>query len=322
VGKDVSHSAELNFSKPVVIINRRAGAGKAERQWQEIHASLARCLGGFTTLETERPGHAETLTRRALQDGFDRIVVVGGDGTYSEAVNGFFAGEALINPAASLAIVCAGTASDLARSLRLPCGTGAADRAGHKATLRADVIRVRLHAVDGTEMTRHFINVAHVGLGGEVARRSDKVPRALGGHLAYFYVLIGALFAYRPRTFTVTVDGERHSAPCMDVIVANGAYDGGGMHVAPQARLDSGHMDVLFIAAVSRLKALRSLHRLYAGTLHKHPDVTAWKAKRLRIEASEPTFVNLDGECPGMLPVEMEVLPGVLSLVEGGHQPA
>ncbi len=312
---------EPAFTKAAVIVNRRAGAGRADREWQEIHAALARSLGGFTTFETEHPGHAETLTRDALRNGYDRIVAVGGDGTYSETVNGFFADGAQVNPAASLAIVCAGTASDLARSLRLSSGMAAADRAGQRATLRADVVRARLNGIDGKDINRYLINVGHIGLGGDVARRSEKAPRVLGGQVAYFYALIGALFAHRPHTLSLTIDGDPYTAPCLDVVVANGAYDGGGMCVAPQARLDSGHMDILVVAVVSRLKALRNMHRLYTGTLHTHPDVRAWKATRLKVESDELVFVNVDGECPGMLPAEMELLPGVLPLVEGSAPP-
>lgn len=309
--------AAHSFTKPVVVVNRHAGGGKAKRQWQEIHAALARSLGGFVTLETERPGHAEGLVRQALQDGFDRVVVVGGDGTYSEAVNGFFLNDALINPAASLAIVCAGTASDLARTLRLSSGMAAADRAGQPATLHADVIRVRIYSAGGGSTSRHFINVAHVGLGGEVARRFYTVPRFFGGHIAYFQGLTGSLFTYRPRVVDITVDGARYSGPCMDVVVANGAYDGGGMHVAPRARLDSGCVEVLFVEGVSCFKAIRNIPCLYTGTLEKRPEVKVWSAKRLRIEATEPVYVNLDGECVGMLPIEMEVLPSMLNMVDG-----
>lgn len=307
-----------NGQKTAVIMNPRAAAGRAGKAWPDLQRKLHDALGGFSLLRTERPGHATDLARQALQDGFDRVVSVGGDGTHHEVVNGFFDGTETINRDATMAVLPIGTGSDLGRTLRLPRGAAAIPYLQRNATLRADVGRVTLTRPDGSTGVSHFINVADFGGGGAVAERVNDSPKQFGGFVSFFWGVSRTLLTYRAPHFRIEINGETFEQRALTVIVANAEYYGGGIHVAPQARLDDGLFEVYVIHNLSAVKAAANLHRFYTGRFHDRPDlVRCFRATRLALHSPERVLANLDGELPGLLPVEIELVPGTLNLVTG-----
>lgn len=304
-------------AKTAAVVNPHAAAGRTGAVWRRLEPIFKETVGEFSFLETQRPGHATQLVRQALRDGFDRIVSVGGDGTHHEVINGFFDGVSLINPEAVLAILPIGTGSDLARTLHLPRGPGAIPLIAGGGTVRADVGRVRFTLQDGREDIRHFINVAHAGAGGAVAVRVNRGPKKWGGFLSFLWGVITTLAAYENKLLRLTIDGTQWSQVCNDVIIANGQYDGGGMHVAPDARIDSGHFEVYVIGDVGRLEAFANLPRIYRGTLMGRPDkVQHFQATQIALTSDQRVLINLDGEQTGQLPATFDILPHALNIVQ------
>lgn len=281
-------------------------------------ATLRQALGGYTLLLTESPGHATELVRKALREGHDRIISVGGDGTHNEVVNGFFEDDSLLNPEASLAIVPAGTGSDLARTLLLPRGVDALPYVVDARYMRVDVGRVRYTTPDGEQDVRHFINIADFGAGGEVVKRVNRSSKFFGGFLSFLWGSISTLALYENREIQIEIDGVEMSGRINNVMVANGQYYGGGMHVAPHARLDSRAFDVYVIGDVGKAEAVINLPKLYRGRLLRKPDkVRYFRASRVFADSSQEVLLNLDGEQPGRLPVSIQLLPSVLKVAVG-----
>ena len=300
-----------------VVVNPRAGNGRMTRLWPSVRHKLDLALGpSYRVLETQYPGHATLLVRQALQEGYDRIVSAGGDGTNNEVLNGFFEQGELVRPEAAMALLPMGTGSDLARMLSIPRGEAAIERLRQGRVMAADVGRATFTLADGSQKVQHFINTCHVGMGGAVAHQVNTRTKRFGGFVTYLWSVLSTLATYENKVMRLTIDGHELEQKCRDIIIANGQFDGGGMHVAPNARLDSGLFDIYVLGDMSAVYALTHVPAVYRGRLHRYPrHVQIFSAARISIEATEPLYVNLDGEQPGQTPATFEMLAGSLRLV-------
>ncbi len=304
-------------SKYAFILNPRSGNGRAGRQWARLDAEIAQLIGEYAVFQTKRPGHATELTRQALHEGYDRIVSAGGDGTHYEVVNGFFDGTDPINPEASMALLAVGTASDLSKTYRVPKGRGAIPFLNSEQVLPIDVGRITSTTEEGETIVRHFNTAVHMGLGGVVGEHTNRRSKALGGFLTFLIGVITARIEYSAKEMTVKSDGEILTDKLMEVVVAKGFYDGGGMHVAPHGLLDSGFFEVYTIAEMGPLDSLINIPRMYEGTQDKHPAVRYRRAKCVTVTSKERVVVSPDGELAGILPATMEIVPRALRIVSG-----
>lgn len=303
-------------AKTAVVVNPAAANGRLGKHLGEITQALREALGDYTLLRTERANHATALTQDALHHGCTRVVSIGGDGTHNEVANGFFAGKQPLNPEAALGIVSYGTGADLARMLKLPRGLAGIHRLAEAAPRLIDTGCVTYGLREGGEAVRYFINIADFGLGGAVVDRVNRSSKFFGGFLSFFYGVVSALAVYRNPVVHLDIDGTRLEDRMVNVIVANGQYYGGGMHVAPDARLDSGQFVVYVIGDVGRIEALHNLPKLYRGTLLRRIDkVDRYFARRITAHSPQEVLLNLDGEQPGMLPATFEMLPQSLRLL-------
>jgi len=249
---------------------------------------------------SEYPGH---LAEAAGSAGDRLLVVVGGDGTMNEVVNG------LAGTTAEVAVLPNGTGQDFGRTHEIPTGFDAAVRValgGETRTL--DVGRVVLG-----EETRYFANVGSAGMSGSVARRANSMSKALGGRATFFYALTREFLAWQNTEVTVRLDGgEERRGAMHDVIVATGRWHGGGMKLAPEASQDDGLFDVVFIGDVNKLDFLTTAPRLYNGKYLAHPKVDHVRSATVEIDAAEPLPVEVDGEPIGTTPARFEVVPAAL----------
>ncbi len=307
-----------------VIVNPASANGATGRHWPELRAALDKVLESWDHQFTLAPGDASRLAREAVEGGYEMVVSVGGDGTNNEVVTGLCrpfgaeAGPGLLREGVVLGVVRAGTGGDFARLLglsgRLPASV--AHLAG-EATRPCDLGWIDFVGHDGAETGRAFLNIASFGLSGQFDDKVNRTTKALGGTASFLIGTLRALAAYRPQGVRLVVDGEvLVDERMVTAAVANGQYFGGGMHFAPEARIDDGALDV-----VCQLRAgpreIASMRRLYDGSIFQ------WDAVRHRrgtqIEASpltpeEAVLVDVDGEQPGRLPARFTILPGALSL--------
>jgi len=303
--------------KIAAVVNPYSGNGRADRQWPDIARMIEDMVGDFTFLRTERPGHATELVRQALKEGCERIISVGGDGTHHEVINGFFEGLLPINPRAAMAIMPLGTGSDLARTLRMPKGRAAIPHLVGDRVVAADLGRVTFTLPDGSGQSfLYFINTCHVGMGGAVVERVNRTTKKYGGLFSYLWGTLATLATYEPPFLEIEIDGYQLDQVCRDVIIAKGQYDGGGMHVAPNAQIDDGVFDVYVLGNISRTFCLTHLPAIYRGRLGDFPDkIKYFPASRITIRSDVPVLINLDGEQPGQLPAAIEVMPKALNIV-------
>ena len=304
--------------KTAFIVNPHAAQGRTRHGWPGLLKSVEKRFSNFDVFVTERPFHAVELTQKALWNGYTRIVSVGGDGTHFEVTNGFFEGARPVNPDAVLSILPYGTGSDLARTLGIPTGARSLPLLASDRVIRADVARITCAGLDGGENMCYFLNTSRIGIGGEVVWQVNHNTKAWGGFVSYCWGTLRALFAYTDKPMKIIIDGETREQVVKEIIIANGCYDGGGMHIAPKAKLDDGLFDIYIIGPVTLFDALISLPLIYRGGLESRPDVVTFlRGKFIQVESPEQVKINTDGEVPGYLPAAIELLPRAISVVTG-----
>ena len=259
-------------------------------------------------LLSDAPGRVVDLTRSAVAAGAELVVVVGGDGTVNEAVNGLLPDGA----ECELAVVPCGTGDDFARTFGIPTKTeeALAVAAGGQAR-QVDVGRARFGS---DESERYFANFAGAGISGGIAQRGEVTSRRLGARAAYFWATIAVFARWKNVPMTIEADGQKREGRMLEVIAANGAYAAGGMRIAPDASPDDGQFDVVLIGDVSKLDFMTTFPKIYRGKHVGHPKVDVLKARSVSVTAETPLPVVLDGEQPGTTPVRFEILPRALKL--------
>jgi YegS/Rv2252/BmrU family lipid kinase len=300
----------------LVIVNPASAGGRTFKQWPLVQRCLVDAGIDFEARITAAPADAIALTREALRDGVTRVVAVGGDGTLNELVNGWFDPHTLqpINPDACLGLLPSGTGGDFRKTAGVPLNhAAAAALLARGDTRRFDAGRIDYHG-GGAPAPRWFVNIADCGIGGEVVHRVNRSRKAAGGTATFLYHSLAAVMRYGSRMVRVDVDGEVHEGPVQNVVVANGRYFGGGMHIAPQASLDDGLFDVILAADLGVRRSLGGLPRLYKGTHIGRPGIGYSRGRVVTVTPLEqrPVLFDVEGEQVGRAPATLTCLPGVL----------
>ena len=268
----------------------------------------------------------------------DVVLVFGGDGTVHRHL------AQLVRLGLPVLVVPAGSGNDFARSLGLRrvrdslqawrkfCGCVGGVRAENVRAIDLGVI-AQLESVGVAPSTtaqgrcaphtsRYFCCVAGVGLDGEVSQRANRLPRWLRGHGGYVLSLAPTIFSFAPLPMKVSTaedDGSgwttRSDQATILAAFANTPMYGGGMKIAPRAKMDDGLLDVCIVGAVDRFRLLRLFPTVYQGNHLKIPEVSYFQASRMRVETEHPLDVYADGEYVCRTPVEVGVHPGALKVI-------
>ncbi|HEX74008.1 MAG TPA: diacylglycerol kinase family lipid kinase [Dehalococcoidia bacterium] len=296
-----------------VIVNPVAGAYSTRRKWPRISKLLRHVGLSFDYEYTEGVGHAVELARAAASDGYRYLVSVGGDGTVNEVANGILHSTGSSNT--SLGIVSTGTGSDFARSVGIPRDyTNACSFLTSSRRLLIDVGVVEYKSKEQS-LQRFFVNAAGVGFDAAVVEATERTPKYFGGTIPYLAGLMRTLYGYKNKSVILHLEDKVETTCILNVVVANGSYFGGGMHIAPQAELNDSLLDVVIIGDVGKFELLKALPMVYKGTHINHPKVRMEKATHITIESSERILVYADGEILGESPASFWLMPAALSVV-------
>jgi YegS/Rv2252/BmrU family lipid kinase len=317
----ITHHSSL----PLVIVNPASAGGATGRAWSGLASDLRAHFGAFNCAFTERAGDAVLIARREAAAGRSLIVACGGDGTISEAANGILESGA----DAELGILPSGTGGDFRRTLDIPKrGRDAVVALARGRSMRVDVGRVEFQdRAGGGRASRYFLNVASCGMGGEVVRRARENAagwvaatsrRVAGGQAAYALASLQTVVSFERPTLRIGFDERpEFRLAVANLCVANARYFGGGMKIAPEAKLDDGLLDVVAVGDLDTLKILTNVYRLYLGTHLGMREVQHTHARRIRVSADRPdeeVLIEIDGELAGALPATFEILPRALRL--------
>ena len=303
-----------------MIVNPKSASGSTREKWAGVAADLRAHFGPFAVAFTKAPGDGAVIAERAARGGRTFIIACGGDGTINEVVNGIMrSGEDV-----ELGVFPSGTGGDFRRSLEMPHGdrdAAAALRDG--VTKRIDVGRVTFHDHSGTEVSRYFVNVSSAGLAAEVIKRVksakvfDWLPvNKLRGQANFATSTLQEIVNLEGSTLRVRFDdGDEHQLRTIAFCVANARFFGGGMMIAPEAKLNDGLLDVINISDLTTARIILKAPALYRGTLASLDEVKMTTARRIEVSPADPSeeiFIETDGELPGRLPAVYEIVPSAL----------
>lgn len=294
------------MAQPCFIVNPAAGHGRALRMWKRTIEPLASTLGRYGVKFTERPRHGEELARQAAQEGYDRVVAVGGDGTINEVGNG------VIGTGAALTAIPGGSSNDWLRTLGMAKSATDATR----VAFQGRVVKSDVGLVVGC---RHFINIAGVGFDAEVTRRVNlygPVFKAIPGKLPSLLAIAATLYRFGGVDVVAEIDGEKRALERV-LLIAVGVcrYYGGGMMILPEAVFDDGQFDILWGQHLTRTELIGLVAKTYSGRHVGHPKTTMTRGRRIVVESESRVAYHLDGDVAGDLPVTIEIVPAGLDIV-------
>ena len=307
--------SELDPQRTVVVANPASRGGWVSREWDSLTSQVRQVLGDVQFEQTKASGDASDIAKRSVDQGAETIISLGGDGTHGEVADGI----ARSDGNASLGILHAGTGGDFRRTLQSADDLSEACAVIQRATpVPCDLGRVTYVGDDGAAESRHFLNLASVGMAGMIDRIVSGSSRHLGGRATYAVATLKGSMRYRPSRVALTIDGTpRGEFTIANLCVCNGRYAGGGMMFAPRARLCDGLLDIIVIESASTLRSLPVFVGLYRGT-HIHSRlVHVFRGAEVEVTPlnADPAWMDIDGEAPGVAPATFTVLPGALPIL-------
>ncbi len=284
------------------LINPIAGGkhGKKIRKTTDVIKSVLDKKGVAYTLHfSKERGDAKTLTKTLIANGATDIIVVGGDGTLHEVINGFSNFDNV-----NLGIIPCGTGNDFASALNLPFNVEKA----------IDVIlNGKAQYTDFMQMpTVRGLNVIGTGIDVDVLKRYESLKRK--NKFGYTSSLVKTLFNFEYSDFTANLDGKETKHHSFIAGIANGYRYGGGIPICPVAEPTDGKLDFIAVKEMPKLKIIGAFLKLKAGKILKLKQTTHVKAEKIKIDIAKPYTVNVDGELYDDIPFEIEIVTNTLKV--------
>ncbi len=292
----------------LILVNPAAGGGRARRVMLRIEAYFRQQGYVAEFVETRNATDLEQRAAAAARAGYSPIVVAGGDGAVQHVARG------TLGSGATLGIIPLGGGNDVARALGIPVDpTAAASSLLHTKPRAMDAVRVRL--ASGKETL--YVGGGGMGLDAEAAGLANGRFRNLPGAARYVAGALWALRGFRPFRVEIELDGGPafRSEALLFAAVTNTPYYGGGVTLAPEARVDDGWLDIVLVRQVAWLHLLELIPvALRTGRIGP-PDIFRYRAQRIRLRADRPVLFHGDGEVFGEGPVGLECLRGAIRVL-------
>jgi YegS/Rv2252/BmrU family lipid kinase len=287
----------------VVILNQFAGNFENVRDWQERVESM---VGDLPIRITSRAGDAEALAKRAVQEGFGRIVAAGGDGTVNHVANGIAGSNA------TLGILPIGTVNVFAMELGLPSN----DLQRCWDIVQAGTVRlVDLPSANG----RYFVQLGGIGLDAQAVKETTLAFKRSLGPLSY---LISAAHIAGRQPPKLSIESE--DAPVREgsfLLVGNGRLYGGPFPFFKQAAIDDGLLDVVVFKRLGFLEIIKYLHDVVFSSDIRVPEIEYFQTRQLRVSSEQDVPMELDGELAGSCPVDFQMHEKALSVLSPSASP-
>jgi diacylglycerol kinase (ATP) len=302
--------------KVKIILNPVADMGNSWRVANDLRPIIAE-YGQADWSGTVYPTHATELARQAGEQGYKRVIAIGGDGTVHEVVNGIMQLPKSKRPV--LGIVPVGSGNDFAHAAGIPLQSDRAmNHALHAAASPIDIGRI----TDENGRQEYFDNTLGIGFDAVVTIRSHKLP-LLRGFIMYLTAVLQTIIVnHQPAFMTIRSDSESWEQSTIMFTLCNGPREGGGFHVAPEAINDDGLLHYVTIGKVSRAMMLRLVPEVMQGTHGRFKQVRMGTCKKMSIVSDKPLYIHADGEIytsfgSNLRKVDFDILPKALRIVRG-----
>jgi YegS/Rv2252/BmrU family lipid kinase len=302
-----------------IIVNPNAGKKKGKQDWPGITRLLAEAGIEYLSFFTEHRGHAIELTKKYIRTGFRKFIVVGGDGTLNEVVNGIFSQNHMEPSGIILGMIPVGTGNDWCRMFHIPHDYEAAIRViKENKQFVQDTGIMEYVDHEGNKAKRYFVNIAGMGFDAMVAEKTNKdKDLGKGNPLSYYINIFTSLFSFKITKTKIVTDNHEFKAEVFSMTAAIGQYNGGGMKQAPNSIPDDGLLDLTIIRKIGKFKVIRNVINLLDGSFVKLPEVSEFRTSVILIESTPDLYAETDGESMGKSPFRFSVLPRSLHIVVG-----
>lgn len=285
--------------KIFIVANEAAGGKKAKRLVLELKSFLEAADLSHEIHDTAETKSATTTVEK-LDDSFTDLIIVGGDGTINEAING-------LRHDIPVSIIPAGTGNDFIKNMNL--GRGRAEYI--ETAIHGEIKRIDLGECNG----RKFANGVGIGFDGQIVEDmfAKRVP-ILTGHAAYYYHVLRILGGYKEKEFNFKIDGKVKKQDLILLTIGNGTTFGGGFKLMPNAEIDDNLLEVCTIGKLAPLRRFLNISKLSNGTHGKMDMVDFYQAREIFVDENPLLFAHIDGERMGQPPFDIKVLPGALKI--------
>jgi diacylglycerol kinase (ATP) len=260
---------------------------------------------------TDFPGHAIELATYAINHRFTHIIAVGGDGTINEVINGMMNSEAYEDWQPVFTFLPRGSGNDLARTM----GYDSSINSLYQRIEGNDIVDMDVGIARFSEGDRYFMNVMDLGLGGSIALKVETYRRGKWSFLAYQRAILSVLPFYVKQTITIESATFQYDGKALSAVIANGLWFGGGLGIAPDAKINDGLLNLVVIGNVGIAEYLYYLPRIMMGKKIIHKEVHYLELKSLTVKGNNLPC-EMDGESSGTEPVEISVIPGKIKILQ------
>lgn len=316
-----SSSNNVDAGLPLVIVNPKSAAGATESRWAETAADFRTHFGAFQVAFTKKHGDGFLLAKRGAAQGRKFIIACGGDGTINEVANGILETDSEIE----LGILPSGTGGDFRKTLGMKTEIRENARLLREGrTKKIDVGRVTFQNFEDETVSRYFLNVSSFGLSASIIENVKSATSLkwlpndlLRGKASFALSTLQEVLDLEFKTVRVRIDEkEEKHLNTINFCVCNSRFFGGGMKIAPNAKITDGFLDVVNIGDIKTAKILLNAYMLYRGTHLNLPEVKSTLARTIEVFSADKQeiHIEIDGELPGKLPVKYEIIPQFLKI--------
>ncbi len=292
-----------------VVVNPVAGSGKGLEDYPLISKLLRDADISCEPVFTEHKFHAVELTVEAIKRGHRKVLVIGGDGTVHEVVNGLFIQDIVKPTEVMLGVVAVGTGNDWVRTFGIPSRYQDAIKAiKEERSFLQDVGEVSYCESQFTQ-SRYMANVSGVGFDAHVQKKfMHQRMKGRTNKLSYIWSMLTAFFSYKPTGVKIWIDDKlTYNNLMFSAAIGICKYNGGGMQQLPTAVADDGLLDISLIRPIRIWHLLFRFRLLFNGGIHRIGHVKSARGAKIRIESTPEIKIEVDGELLGETPFEFSV---------------
>ncbi|MFI3281725.1 MAG: diacylglycerol kinase family lipid kinase [Rikenellaceae bacterium] len=301
---------EADIQEWLVIVNPVAGSGRGLEQYPLISRLLRDEGIKYEPLFTEHKFHAVELTVAAIKQGYRKLLVVGGDGTIHEVVNGLFIQKSVDPSEVLLGVIAVGDINNWAKSAGVPLRVERAVKVIKAGESHLQDIGVVSYEEAHYRQTRYFANAAGTGFNTFALRRMNHLQnKGRKGRLRLLTSFVRSFFEYKPTGIKIWIDDKLvWNDLLMSISIGIGSYNVGGMQHLPHAVIDDGELDLSLFRPIHFWHIMFRSHYLFDGGIYRIGHILQQRGAKIRIESTPETSLEVDGELLGESPFEFSVL--------------
>jgi diacylglycerol kinase (ATP) len=300
-----------------IIINLKSGKKKFRQQRKYLFLVLKRAGIQFDYRTTKFEGHAIKIARYFAEKQYKNFLVLGGDGTLSEVINGIFSADIADTSSLRFALIPRGTGNDWARFWGLTRDYKTSIDVFLKGKIQPIDIGKVEYEIEGTKESHFFINSVGLGLDAAVVNLTRRLKEIFGSHsFMYTVALLGAVFTYRAHRVKIYADECNIGGGMFTMNIANGCYSGGGMKQNPHALPYDGLLDVMMAKKPTFFDIIGALMRIFNGKLLEHPVIESFQTKSLLVQCDKKALMEADGIIVnGVSPFKISIIPNAIQMI-------